>query len=333
MTRHLYGNLMPPIFRTFLISSAILLTSACTDNEGQPQQADPDFTPQNTTKTFSERNTPVVFIDEAHNNFHTANGRYNAFSQVLISDGYRIKRNKEYFTSDSLKKADILVIANALDANRHDWTPPFRGAFDTKEVQAIKQWVYEGGALLLIVDHMPFPKASESLALAFGFEFTNGHVDKATFRLDNGSLTEHPITKEDKSDAQNNFEPNIFDGLIGLTKIEPKSITQVRTFGGSAFQPPKDAQSLLLLGKGSTSLLPKIPFQVNSKTPRESMEGWSQGAVLQVGVGRVAVFSEAMMFTSQVYLPTGEKHGLVSKGAEQNEQFLLNVMHWLSNKM
>lgn len=311
----------------------MLLTSACTDNARQPQQADPDFKPQNTTKTFFEQNSPIVFIDEAHNNFHTADGRYNAFSQVLSSDGYTIKRNKEDFTSESLKKADILVIANALDANRRDWTPPYRGAFDAEEVQVIKKWVFEGGALLLIVDHMPFPKASESLALAFGFKFTNGHVDEAMFRLDNGSLTEHPITTEAKSDAQNNYQPNIYDGLSALTKTEPKLITQIRTFGGSAFQPPKDAQSLLVLGKGSMSLLPKIPFQVNSKTPRESMAGWSQGAVLQVGDGRIAVFSEAMMFTSQLYIPTGKKHGLVSKGAHQNEQFLLNVMHWLSKKI
>ena len=60
------------------------------------------------------------------------------------------------------------------------------------------------------------------------------------------------------------------------------------------------------------------------------MDGWSQGAVLEFGDGRVAVFAEAMMFTSQVYVPTGEKMGLVSKGAEDNEQFLLNIMHWLS---
>jgi len=36
------------------------------------------------------------------------------------------------------------------------------------------------------------------------------------------------------------------------------------------------------------------------------------------------------MFTSQLYVPTGEKMGLVSRGAEDNEQFLLNIMHWLS---
>jgi hypothetical protein len=36
------------------------------------------------------------------------------------------------------------------------------------------------------------------------------------------------------------------------------------------------------------------------------------------------------MFSSQLTVKTGKKHGLPSKGAEQNEQFLLSVMHWLS---
>jgi len=76
--------------------------------------------------------------------------------------------------------------------------------------------------------------------------------------------------------------------------------------------------------------VPEIPFQVNAKTPRVSMNGWYQGAVLEVGEGRVAVFSEGMTFSSQVTVSTGKKYGLVSDGAEQNEQFLLNVMHWLS---
>lgn len=321
---------MNPLIRILLFSFIVMLTFACSDNDRLPQQADPDFQPQNTTRSFSELNSPVVFIDEAHNNFHTANGRYSAFAKVLSSDGYTVKRSKKAFTLASLEQADILVIANALDAGRQDWTPPFRDAFDAKEIQVIKQWVSEGGSLFLIADHIPFPKAAESLSLAFGFEFSNGHVDKALFRIDDGSLAQHPITKAMESSEKNNNGADTFNGLI-----EPvtKSIRQVRTFGGSAFQPPKDAQALLILGKGSTSLVPKIPFQINSETPKMSMEGWSQGAVLEFGDGRVAVFSEAMMFTSQIYIPTGEKHGLVSEGARQNEQFLLNVMHWLTKKM
>ena len=61
------------------------------------------------------------------------------------------------------------------------------------------------------------------------------------------------------------------------------------------------------------------------------MSGWSQGAVLELGKGRVAVFSEGMMFSSQLVESTGKTMGLRSVGAEQNEEFLLYIMRWLAD--
>jgi len=307
--------------------------SSCSESDQQP---DPDFIPKNSTKSFSKVNSPIVFIDEAHNNLHTTKGRYKPFVQVLTSDGYSVKPSKKKFTLEYLKQADILVIVNALDNNRRDYTPPFVNAFDTEEVAAVKQWVSQGGALFFITDHTPFPKISKNLSVAFGFEFTNGHVGVATFNINNNSLMEHVITKG-ISDRQSDDQLGFFTDPIGQTIIKGVShsehIDHVKTFGGSAFQIPENAKPLLVLGKGATSLMPDIPFQVNAETPRISMDGWSQGAVLEVGEGRVAVFSDGMMFSSQLIVSTGEKRGLPSIGAEQNEQFLLNVMHWLSKKI
>lgn len=297
---------MKSIYKIILLGFLLVGVPSYSDGDQQP---DPDFLPKNTKRTFFILNSPLVLIDEAHNNFLTKNGRYKPFSQVLMSDGYTVKSGKEKFTFEYLKQADILVIANALDESRQDWTPPFGNAFEQDEIDAVKQWVFEGGSLFLVADHTPFPKVIEKLSASFGFEFSNGHVRDALFRLDNRSLIEHSITRGD---------------------AHSERITQIKTFGGSAFQIPAGAQPLLVLGKGATSVVPEIPFQVNAKTPRISIDGWHQGAALEVGEGRVAVFSEGMMFSSQISVSTGKKYGLVSHGAEQNEQFLLNVMHWLS---
>ncbi|WP_340679626.1 DUF4350 domain-containing protein [Paraglaciecola sp.] len=314
------------IWKFIFLNLVLFNSSSCSDNA---QKADPDFIPKNTKTTFSDVNSPIVFLDEAHSNFHTANGRYKPFVQVLTSDGYTVKPSKEKFTLEYLKQADILVIANALDKNRQDWTPPFSDAFDTEEVEAVIKWVFQGGSLFLIADHIPFPRVSEKLSTAFGFEFSNGHVGNATFHIDNNSLMEHAIIR---GNSAPHGDGQLEVGGQTLMKIRPYSepIVQVKTFGGSAFQMPEDAKPLLILGKDAISLMPDIPFQVNAETPRISMDGWYQGAVLEVGEGRVAVFAEAMMFTSQMMTSTGKKYGLVSEGAEQNEQFLLNVMHWLS---
>jgi hypothetical protein len=314
---------MQSVLQIITLFFTVLFLFSCSDIDGSPQQPDHTFTPKNNTQTFSGVNSPKVLIDEAHNNFHTASGRYSAFQQVLASDGYTVTASKKAFTLDMLKDTDILVVANALDANRKDWMPPFGDAFKGAEVKAVKQWVTEGGSLLLIADHIPFPKAAESLAKSFGFEFTNGHVDRAVFKIDDGSLTKHEVTQSSKNNIQ-------FSNMNDLSSSDSQYLKQIKTFGGSAFTPPQNAQSILKLGSWAYSRTPEIPFQIKPETPKIPMDGWSQGAVLEFGDGRVAVFAEAMMFTSQVYVPTGEKMGLVSKGAEDNEQFLLNIMHWLS---
>jgi len=314
-------------FKVSFLGVFLTVLLACSDS---PQQADPNFTPQSTHKTFSDKNSPVVFIDEAHNNFLTASGRYRPFAQVLESDGYTVKPNKSRFSSDSLHGANILVIANALDKNRKDWSPPFTNALTNEEASSIKKWVLEGGSLFLVADHTPFPKIIENLAGEFGFEFSNGHVGNAMFRAKDKTLSEHAITYKSGQADQRLHLPTALTEITEST-IQSNRIEQVRSFGGSAFKVPPEATSLLNLGRGAFSIVPDVPFQVNADTPRVPMNGWSQGAVLEVGKGRVAVFAEGMMFSSQLDTKTGKKYGLLSKGAEQNERFLLNVMAWLAH--
>jgi len=304
--------------------------SACSEIT---QQADPDFIPQNKHKSFSGKESPVVFVDEAHNNFLRISDRYSAFAQVLKSDGYTVKSGKKNFSLKYLEQADILVVANALEQERRDWTPPYGDAFQNDEVAAVKRWVEQGGALFLVADHTPFPRAIEKLALAFGFEFSNGHVKNAVFRIENNTLARHAITTGIIEDAKQPGQGGKKAPLLTESSellLPSNAVTRVRAFGGSAFKTPEKAVSLLTLADGVVSIIPDVPFQVTAETPRKMVNGWSQGAVMEFGQGRVAVFAEGMMFSSQLDTKTGKKYGLTSKGAEQNERFLLNVMHWLS---
>ncbi|BBN83543.1 hypothetical protein PA25_35280 [Pseudoalteromonas sp. A25] len=300
------------IFYSTILFFMLLVGLTSCGGDNFPQQPDPDFKPKNTFMRFEKQQAPVVLVDEAHHNFHTIDTRYKAFAQVLKSDGYQVKPNKQRFSQKSLAKGEILVIANALhESNSRNWDGPFLSAFTAEEVDAVSTWVNQGGALLLIADHIPFPKAVDELAKAFGFEFANGHVQQMTFSKSNNMLNYHPL----------------LDSTARTGRV-----TQVKSLGGDAFKVPKAAVNLMQVPAGIMAVLPDRPFAVNDETPRLPIEGWSQGAVLNVGNGRVAVFAEASMFTSQVYMPTGKKTGLVSPGAEQNERFLLNVMHWLANK-
>lgn len=279
------------------------------------QQGDGSFKPKNKLRTFTTPNAPVVLLDEAHHNFHTMEGRYLTFTKILTSDGYLVKKNQAKFSKASLSKASILVISNALNKkNVENWDLPNYSAFSRQEVEAVFHWVKSGGSLFLIADHMPFPKASEDLAAIFGFQFNNGYVEdladrSQVFSIDKGNLAYHEI-------------------LRGTDKT--RAITAVKAFTGQAFLSPPNAKPLLVLGEQSVSLMPHISWEFSDETPEISVNGWHQGATLEFGKGRIVVFGEAAMFTAQVSGKKKRKMGVNAIGAEQNEQFLLNIMHWLS---
>lgn len=281
------------------------------------QAADPDFKPEILKPAYKENKGPVILIDEAHFNFHTATGRYQPFAELLRRDGYIVKGSTEKFSSESLKETKILVIANALaERNKEDWSLPTPSAFTDEEIIALREWVKKGGSLLLIADHMPFPGAAEKLAAEFGIKFINGFArnNKAqgnpdVFSLANKMLMPHSI-------------------LNG--RDENEKVDSVTTFTGSAFQIEKGGMPLFVFGDDYISLNPQEAWQFDDKTPKTEIKGWLQGAALKFGKGRIAVFGEAAMFSAQIAGAQRNKVGMNSPNAKQNSQFLLNVIHWLS---
>ncbi len=295
----------------------IFLTTVCLSQ--QKQAADNVFQPKANIPTFAPGEEPVVAIDEAHHNFHTVDGRYKAFAEVLRLDGCTVIPSPTPFNRDSLDKIDILVISNALNKNNFGgrWTRPIYPAFTETEVATVRDWVNDGGTLLLIADHMPFPGAAKELAAEFGVAFNDGFAwqpdrrGQITFRRSDGTLADHPIT----------------NGRNAAEKID-----SVTSFTGQAFQIGKNAKSLMTFGKEYISEMPESAWQFSEGTPSVSIEGWSQGAVLEYSKGRVAIFGEAAMFTAQISR-SGTAMGMNAPNAKQNQQFLLNVVHWLMKKI
>lgn len=299
--------------RPVLLLTALVL-AGCAHSS---QQADLSFEPPIGRPTFQQDDGPTVLIDEAHGNFHTIDGRYAPFAKLLRRDGYVVEGLAAQATAESLARADVYVVSNALaEANVRRWKLPVEPAFTASEIEAIHAWVEAGGALFLVADHMPMPGAVEELAAAFGVYFANGFLyDSAgeshlEFTRDSG-LMAHPIT----------------DGEADGERIE-----SVHTFTGQAFRARGEFEPLLVVPDGSRVRLPIKAWKFKRTTPSIRADGMLQGAVLEVGKGRVAVFGEAAMFSAQVQERDGESRyfGMNEPKAEQNPQFLLNVMHWLS---
>jgi hypothetical protein len=281
------------------------------------QVADTTFIPPVPAPAFDSGAGPTVLVDEAHFNFHTADGRYLPFARILRRDGYVVVPSGSAFTIQLLEGADILVISNALaERNAEDWSLPTPSAFDSDEIQAVLEWVAAGGSLFLVADHMPFPGAAQELAAFFGVLFGNGFAmgpeqgrAAMIFRRSDGSLADHPVS--------NGREPR-------------ELVDSVATFMGQAFRVPPRATQLLTLPTPSVLLLPERAWEFSETTPTIRADGMAQGAVLRHGKGRVAVFGEAAMFSAQVDGRGGSPMGMNAPVASRNPQFLLNLMHWLS---
>ena len=276
------------------------------------QVADPEFNTSVENPAYTKNGARVLF-DEAHNNFHTMDGRYKPFVTILINDGYRVVRNRVPFTKKSLDTFKVLVIANALGSEEMDEAGADHAAFTEAEVDAVHDWVRSGGSLFLIADHAPFGGAAESLAKRFGVEMSKGFtLDEANsaegnpsliiYSRDNKLLLEHPITS-------------------GRSSAE--KVNKVMSFTGQSLVGPKDSYAILKLAETAKDTPDR------SATTFTSAAGRAQAVAFKFGKGRVVVHGEAAMLSAQIAGPDKFKMGMNVPGTD-NKQYALNLMHWLS---
>lgn len=260
-----------------------------------------------------KREGPRVMFDEAHNNFHTTDGRYKPFVDLVSNDGYRVVRNRQPFSKTTLASYKILVIANALGAEEDDEEGADKSAFTDEEMQAVQDWVKGGGALLLIADHAPFGGAAAALANRFDVDMSKGYTfdqqnsvagapTQLIFSRENKLLATHPITEG---------------------RGEKERLNVVRSFTGQSLKGPEGSAAILVLSDTATD---RATFASQEST---SAAGRAQAVALKFGKGRVLVQGEAAMLSAQVSGPDKRTMGMNVPGND-DRQYVLNVMHWLS---
>ncbi|MDQ1524147.1 MAG: hypothetical protein QOG00_386 [Pyrinomonadaceae bacterium] len=277
------------------------------------QIADPNFDTKVARPAYAKKH-PKVLFDEAHNNFHTADGRYKPFAELIKSDGYEITPNRQPFTLSSLKFFDILVISNALGAPQMNAAEASNPAFTDAECDAVRDWVKAGGALLFIADHAPMGAAAERLAQRFGVGMSKAYtLDEANtppgdnnpgfivYAREKGSLADHPVTRG-RNDAER--------------------VKRVIAFTGQSLKGPEGSVAFMKLADTAKDAQPGVGAQV-------SAAGRAQGVAFAFGRGRVVVMGEAGMLSAQLAGPNQVPFGMNRPGID-NRQLALNLMHWLS---
>jgi hypothetical protein len=330
-----------------MLLALLLLTVAAAPARSQRQVEDTTFVPKVAKPAFTRRQ-PIVMIDEAHRNQFTMKGAYRTFANLLTQDGLRVIPGVQPFSPQVLKTCQILVVADAVGSAQLMAPSARASAFRIAECDAVRDWVKEGGSLLLIADHAPFGSAMDSLAVHFGVDFGKGRtldtrrVEPETgnlgcilFTRAHGLLGDHPITR-------------------GRDRTE--RINRVATFTGQSLMGPRGSTGLLVLSP-SASDLPSTPDARREATPEALRKadttsvvttpgvvtavGRFQGLAFDFGKGRVVVLGEAAMFGSQFVLGTEARQmgkdrlriGLNRPDLDDNQQFALNVMRWLAREL
>lgn len=300
---------------TFALTFGGTMPAAAAPQSGG-QMADPDFNARVDKPAYRERG-PKVLFDEAHNNFHTATGRYKPFADLITNDGYQITSNQQIFTREVLQRYRILVISNALGTARMNDPNAGNPAFTDAESDTVREWVRGGGSLLLIADHAPMGAANQVLAKRFDVDMSKmftvdpENSDKESlnpsfiiYTRESGRLVDHPITRGRNASER---------------------VNKVIAFTGQSLKGPSASIAFMKL---ADTAMDAMPGQNNKPV---SAAGRAQGIAMKFGKGRVIVLGEAGMLSAQVVGigPQQMKFGMNRPGID-NRQLALNIMHWLS---
>ncbi len=282
--------------------------------QGAGQMADPNFNAK-VARPVYKKSGPKVLFDEAHNNFHTASGRYKPFADLITNDGYRVVSNKQVFSRAVLKGYRVLVISNAIGAPRMNDATAGNSAFTEEESDAVRDWVKAGGSLLLIADHAPMGSANQSLGKRFGVDMSkmytvdeqnhdteSGNPGFIVYTRESGRLADHPVTRGRNAGER---------------------VNKIITFTGQSLKGPGSSVAFLKLADTAFDRMPE------QNTNPVSAAGRAQGVAMKFGKGRVIVMGEAGMLSAQLIGPQRVPFGMNRPGID-NRQLALNIMHWLT---
>jgi hypothetical protein len=270
---------------------------------------------------FMKGHGPKILIDAGHHNFLVEIGLIKPLFDVASSDGYQIKIDSMQFTKEYLSNYQLVVIMTAMPfkyGSKNQVTDEI--TFTTDELNALHEWVSNGGSLLMFSEHAPLDKAVTPLFNKFGIQLSIGIVADSLnsdttikmpgwpqqsflkFTSTNGLLnTEHPITKgEKKNERISNILTYVGGGLTG------DGYTNIFKLSSSA-------------------MIKKWSGSMPSGTPN------SQCLAGNVGKGKLVALGDCNGFIAMNVKSGGYK---LSAGMHVSEydwkQFVLNTLHWLS---
>ena len=300
----------------FLIT--LFLIFASTFSFGQMLN-DSSFNASVAKPKYKKQSGPHILIDAGHHNFIVEMGLIKPFVDLASNDGFRTTIDSGAFTPAYLAKYQMVLITPAMPfkfGSKKDITDEI--TFTNQELLALKEWVSNGGSLIILSEHAPIDKSMTPLLNTFGIQSSVGAVYDpvncdSTIKL---SLYE-TILKFTKNNGLLNSDHPI---ITGSKKKE--LIQNIETYTGSALTGPNYTTILKL---GPTATIRKW----NGILPTGG--GDSQCLAGSFGKGKIMAMGDCNGFTA-MYVNSGGKKFYAGMQVREYDwkQFVLNTLHWLS---
>lgn len=268
---------------------------------------------------YKKQKGPTILIDAGHHNFIVEMGLIKPFVDLATNDGYKTSIDSGAFTPAYLAKYQMVLISPAMPfkfGSKKDITDEI--TFTNQELVALRDWVSNGGSLIVLSEHAPIDKSMTPLLNSFGIQSSIGAVFDpincdTTVKL---SLYE-TILKFTNSNGLLNRNHPITNGAK-----KKEVIQNIETYTGCALTGPNYTTILKL---GSTATIRKW----NGILPTGG--GDSQCLAGSFGKGKIMAMGDCNGFTA-MYVNSGGKKFYAGMQVEEYDwkQFVLNTLHWLS---
>ncbi|HEV2903735.1 MAG TPA: hypothetical protein VGW32_01740, partial [Pyrinomonadaceae bacterium] len=183
------------------------------------------------------------------------------------------------------------------------------------ECDAVRDWVRQGGALLLVADHAPVGGATQILGERFGIDMSKQYTaDEQNFEKDTQNPGFIVYTREGG---------RLADHAITRGRNAAERVNKIIAFTGQSLKGPTDSFAFMKLADTAQDLMP------GPDSKPVSAAGRSQGIAMKFGKGRAVFLGEAAMLSAQLAGPNQAKFGMNRPGID-NRQLALNIVHWLS---
>ncbi len=268
---------------------------------------------------YKKQRGPTILIDAGHHNFIVEMGLIKPFVDLATNDGFKTSIDSGAFTPAYLAKYQMVLITPAMPfkfGSKKDISDEI--TFTNQELVALRDWVSNGGSLIVLSEHAPIDKSMTPLLNTFGIQSSIGAVYDpvncdTTIKL---SLYE-TILKFTNSNGLLNRNHQI---TTGAKKKEV--IQNIETYTGCALTGPNYTTILKL---GSTATIRKW----NGILPTGG--GDSQCLAGSFGKGKIMAMGDCNGFTA-MYVNSGGKKFYAGMQVKEYDwkQFVLNTLHWLS---